>query len=196
MSAIMVSGDRPWSLDVHQDSIDISGPVPDPKWVWYDGKGHRHYAKKGKTKLLYPTLVKKRKTITVEPEGEYCDSCGCYYEDYFEPYESTVTWYECKKCGEEVVPGWVEQEEKLAGLKTTTGEVWLTFEEAEKLAPKVFEPGYFLRLGDWLIDKKRKLRVSGKAVVTEINPSIREGQGKYPVKVYFQTLAAVSWVSI
>jgi hypothetical protein len=81
-------------LDLREEAelIDVTSalPYPDERWRFTDAAGHEHRYRRQGAGDYYPTLV------WVVDERWWCDDCGD---------EHTEGHYECRACGERIVPG-------------------------------------------------------------------------------------------
>jgi len=79
-----------WTLRVERDRIEVTSNLqrPDPDWQHTDRAGHQHRREDG----AYPTLQ------AVDGPTYWCPDCRDEHEDRH---------YECRICGEAIIPGLV-----------------------------------------------------------------------------------------
>ena len=82
-------------LERDYTEVNIASRVADERWKFTDSNGHEHsYTSKPRDHGdHYPTL------IYVPGPTYYCADCNDEHEDY------AVSRYECRTCGEAIVPG-------------------------------------------------------------------------------------------
>ena len=89
------------SLSMHRDSIDVtSNHRPDIGWNFVDSAGHEHrwFVGKNRPAIAYHPQAKYR-----VPSIKWVKTgTGCYEDGT--KYSTGV--YKCKKCGEEITPGY------------------------------------------------------------------------------------------
>lgn len=83
------------TLEIITERVEVSSysPEPDPRWTFTDAAGHAHAPSRSGVNgpLIYPTMELATGAIV------WCEDCQ---DDH-----GTECWWECRICGEKILPG-------------------------------------------------------------------------------------------